>query len=81
MVDQGAVYCRGGWWDGVACNTLVAGPMIFPDFEWKHTIPSTSWESTWSTMVPLSKEEADALAKLAEVLLRGVDTEQKENQQ
>lgn len=80
-MDQGAVYCRGGWWYGVARNTLVARPMIFPDFEWKHTIPSTSWESTWSTMVPLSKEEADALAKLAEVLLRGVDTEQKENQQ
>lgn len=55
--------------------------MIIPDFEWKHAIPSTSWGSTWSTMVPLSKEEADALAKLAEALLRGVDTEQKENQE
>lgn len=80
-MDQGAVYCQGGWWFVVARDTLVTRPMIIPDFEWKHTIPSTSWESTWSTMVPLSKEEADALAKLAEALLRGVDTEQKENQE
>jgi hypothetical protein len=54
--------------------------MIFPDFE-KYTFPGTSWASIWSTMVLLSKEEADALAKLAEALLRGVDTEQKENQE
>jgi uncharacterized protein (DUF2384 family) len=51
--------------------------MIFPDFK-AYTTPLTSWTSTH---LALSKEEADALAKLAEVLLRGVDTEQKENQE
>lgn len=53
--------------------------MISPDFK-KYSSPDKPWTGIWSAPMALSKEEADALSKLAEALLREVDTEQKENQ-
>lgn len=54
--------------------------MIFPDFK-KYTSPDKPWTGIWSAPMVLSKDEADALAKLAEALLREVDTKQKKSNQ